>query len=79
MLTGCALPSAQIFLAYYQVTTVFNSIYSVRLPLYYTDWMRQFDFLSLQWDDLVDIPAGCLARSFKQKLLLKRLGVDDGQ
>ena len=55
------------------MTTVFNSIYSVRLPPYYTDWMRHFDFLSLQWDDLVGVPAGCLARSFKQKLLLTAL------
>ena len=56
-------------MAYYQVTTVFNSIYSVRLPPYYTDWMRHFDFLSLQWDDLVGVPAACVARSFKQRRL----------
>mgnify|MGYP006979699946 CR=1 FL=1 len=55
------------------MTTVFNSIYSVRLPPYYPDWMRHFDFLSLQWDDLVGVPAGCLARSFKEKLLLTAL------
>ena len=55
------------------MTTVFNSIYSVRLPPYYTDWMRHFDFLSLQWDDLVGVPADCVARSFKQKLLLTAL------
>ena len=53
--------------------TIFGSTYSVRLPRYYWDWMRYFDFLSLRWDELLGVPAGCLASSFSEQLLLSAL------
>ena len=64
---------AQVFVAFYQVITIFGSTYSVRLPRYYWDWMRYFDFLSLRWDELLGVPAGCLASSFSEQLLLSAL------
>ena len=53
--------------------TIFGSTYSVRMPPYYTAWMRHFDFLSLQWDDLIGVPADCLAGSFSEQLLITAL------
>ena len=53
--------------------TIFGSTYSVRMPPYYTAWMRHFDFLSLQWDDLIGVPADCLAGSFNEQLLITAL------
>ena len=62
-----------MFLGFYQVITIFGSTYSVRMPPYYTAWMRHFDFLSLQWDDLIGVPADCLAGSFSEQLLITAL------
>jgi hypothetical protein len=59
--------------AFYQIITIFGSTYSVRLPHYYWDWMRYFDFLSFEWDELLGVPAGCLASGFSRVLLLTSL------
>jgi hypothetical protein len=63
-------PKLKIFVAFYQIMTQFGSTYSVRLPQYYWDWMRYFDFLTFGLDELLGVPAGCLAKDFVKRVLL---------
>ncbi len=57
-------------MAFYQLTTIFDTTYSVHLPPYYTKWMRHFDFLSFEWDELIGVPAACVASGYKRVLIL---------
>jgi hypothetical protein len=66
-------PKFKVAMAFYQVVSVLDSTYSVRMPPSYTRWMNVFDVIGFKWEDLL-IPDGCLTSGFVGKLLTTALG-----
>ena len=60
-------------MAFYQVLASLGTTYSVKLPEHYTKWMNVFQIFSFRLDELLGVPAGCIASDLKSVLLINSL------
>ena len=64
----------KIAVSFYQIATLLDSTYDVRLPAIYTQWTAAFNWLGVfDWSDLA-LPSQCLATEYTDLLTIKAVG-----
>ncbi len=66
------VPKSKVLIACYQCITLIPTVYEVTLPNEYYSWMRVFNWIDFDWDELF-VPGDCLPGGFGARLLLRGL------
>lgn len=66
------MPKLKCLVSFFQILTVLPTIYSVSMPDFYTEWMRVFNWVNLDFLSFV-VPSKCITGSNVTALALKAL------